>query len=85
MIGQKMLKFIEDVHIPIRIACISESGYPMIVSLMYVYMDEKFFCATQGTSKLIKSLKTNSKCGFEKSLGLSSLSWRQRIWKSYYS
>ncbi len=65
MIGQKMLKFIEDVHIPIRIACISESGYPMIVSLMYVYMDEKFFCATQGTSKLIKSLKRNSKCGFE--------------------
>ncbi len=65
MIGQKMLKFIDDVHIPIRIACISESGYPMVVSLMYIYMDEKFFCATQATSKLIKSLKINSKCGFE--------------------
>ena len=65
MIGQKMLKFIEDIHIPIMLCCISESGYPLIVSLMYVYMDEKFFCATQGTSKLVKSLKMNSRCGFE--------------------
>ena len=65
MIGQKMLKFIEDVHIPIRLSCITESGYPLIVSLMYVYMDEKFFCATQETSKLVKSLKVNSRCGFE--------------------
>lgn len=65
MIGQKMLKFIEDIHIPIRLSCISESGYPLIVSLMYVYMDEKFFCATQGTSKIVKSLKINSRCGFE--------------------
>ncbi|HEU5119679.1 MAG TPA: hypothetical protein VFT71_01720 [Candidatus Nitrosocosmicus sp.] len=60
-----MLKFIEDIHIPIRLSCISESGYPLIVSLMYVYMDEKFFCATQGTSKIVKSLKINSRCGFE--------------------
>lgn len=65
MISQKMLKFIEDVHIPIRLSCISESGYPMIVSLMYIYMNDNFFCATQVTSKLIKSLKINSKCGFE--------------------
>ena len=65
MIGQKMLKFIEEVHIPIRLSYISESGYPLIVSLMYIYMDEKFFCATQETSKVVKSLKINSRCGFE--------------------
>ena len=65
MVSQKMMRFLKEINIPIRLSCISESDYPIVISLMYIYFDEKFFCATQNNSKIIGYLKRNSKCGFE--------------------
>ena len=41
------------------------SDWPAIVSLWYVYTDEKIYCATQSTAKIIRYLRRSPKCGFE--------------------
>jgi hypothetical protein len=51
--------------IPIRLACINVEGWPITVSLWYVYLEEKIFCATQKNAKIIEYLSGNPKCGFE--------------------
>ncbi|HET7148948.1 MAG TPA: hypothetical protein VFI73_10665 [Candidatus Nitrosopolaris sp.] len=54
-----------DSDIPIRLACLSTSDWPAVVSLWYVYNSEKFYCATQNTAKIVKYLRCSPKCGFE--------------------
>jgi len=51
--------------IPIRIACIKPTGVPAVISLWYVNLDDKIYCATQKTAKIITYLKNNSVCSFE--------------------
>jgi nitroimidazol reductase NimA-like FMN-containing flavoprotein (pyridoxamine 5'-phosphate oxidase superfamily) len=43
----------------------SISDWPIVVSLWYTYLNEKVYCATQNTAKVVKYLKKNPKCGFE--------------------
>ncbi len=58
-------KFLGRALIPIRIGCLSRTGWPKVVSLWYVYAQGKFFCATQKNAKVVEYLKANPKCGFE--------------------
>jgi len=60
-----MNQYLVDTDIPMRLACLSTSNFPVVVSLWYVYSDEKFYCATQTTAKITKYLTHSQKCGFE--------------------
>ena len=60
-----MIQYLMEIDIPIRLSCISILDWPMVISLWYVYIDEKFYCATQNTAKIIKYLRRSPKCGFE--------------------
>ena len=60
-----MIQYLTDSDIPIRLSCLSTLDWPMVLSLWYVYIDEKFYCATQNTARIIKYLKRSPKCGFE--------------------
>ena len=51
--------------IPIRLAYIKSNAIPNVMSLWYVYLDEKIYCATQKNAKIVSYLETNPKCGFE--------------------
>jgi len=51
--------------IPIRVSCLKNNGVPIVVSLWYVNMDDKIYCATQKTAKILKYLEKNPVCGFE--------------------
>lgn len=51
--------------IPIRIACLNTQGYPITISMWYVYLQERIYCATRRNSKIIGFLSKNPKCGFE--------------------
>ena len=69
MQGEKM-QYVErelapDTKIPIRIGFIKSNGYPSIISLWYIDIDGKIYCATQKTAKIIQYLETNPSCGFE--------------------
>ena len=67
-----MQKMEESLHsiginakIPIRIAFTDSNNDPAVISLWYVYMNGKIFCATQKASKIVSYLKNNPICGFE--------------------
>jgi len=52
-------------RIPMRLACATKSGLPMVVSLWYLYQDGQLFCATQKTARVISYLKNDPRCAFE--------------------
>ena len=60
-----MTQYLIDSDIPIRLSCLSTLDWPTVLSLWYVYIDKKFYCATQNTAKIIKYLIRSPKCGFE--------------------
>ena len=57
--------FLKEVNIPLRLSCLTTSGWPMIVSLWYLYSEGKLFCSTQKNSKLVKFLRQDPRCAFE--------------------
>jgi nitroimidazol reductase NimA-like FMN-containing flavoprotein (pyridoxamine 5'-phosphate oxidase superfamily) len=63
--SQKIESMINDSRIPIRLACITSTGSPIVVSLWYTVIDDKIFCATQKKAKIISYIKNNSIFGFE--------------------
>ena len=66
MVSEDMIvECITNSKIPIRLACMSISDWPIVVSLWYTYLNEKVYCATQNTAKVVKYLRKNRNCGFE--------------------
>lgn len=57
--------YLDASRIPLRLACATKSGWPMVVSLWYLYQDGQLFCATQKTSRVVSYLQHDSRCGFE--------------------
>lgn len=62
---KKLDYMLTDTKIPIRLACIKPNGMPSIVSLWYTCIDNKIYCATQKTAKIVSYFENNSSCGFE--------------------
>ena len=58
-------EFLENSRIPLRLACKTESGWPMILSLWFVYSDGSLYCATRGSARIVKYLLNNKECAFE--------------------
>jgi len=54
-------EYLTNSLIPIRLACINTEGYPITMSLWYVYLEEKFLCATRKNSRIIGYLSSNPK------------------------
>ena len=51
--------------IPIRLAIVDSNKEPRVISLWFVYLNDKIFCATQKSAKIVQYLKKNPVCGFE--------------------
>ncbi len=64
-----MLKNVEEYLnqslIPLRLSGITTSDWPFVMSLWYVYLDEKIYLATIKTAKVVEYLLSNPKCAFE--------------------
>ncbi len=58
-------EFLENTRIPIRLACKTESGWPMILSLWFIYKDGSLYCATRKSARIVKYLLENTDCAFE--------------------
>ena len=57
--------YLERSKIPMRLACIEDSGFPLVCSLWYLYQDGCIWGATHESAKVSKLLAQNSKCAFE--------------------
>ena len=56
--------FLKAVRIPVRLACKTETGWPMIVSLWFLHQGH-LFCSTQRTAKVVSYLANDPRCAFE--------------------
>jgi hypothetical protein len=51
--------------IPVRLACPRADGWPLVISLWYLYRDGMIWCATQATAKVAWCVEQDGRCGFE--------------------
>jgi nitroimidazol reductase NimA-like FMN-containing flavoprotein (pyridoxamine 5'-phosphate oxidase superfamily) len=61
----EVAQYLEEMRIPLRLAAVTESGWPLVLSLWYVLDDAKLWCATQDTAKIVRYLEADSRCAFE--------------------
>lgn len=57
--------YLREAQIPVRLACHTESGWPMVLSLWYLYEDGKLYCATQQSARVVAYLEHDERCAFE--------------------
>jgi hypothetical protein len=61
----EMREFLDDVRIPLRLACKTQSDWPMVVSLWFLHQDNLLYCATQRSAKIVAYLQNDARCAFE--------------------
>ncbi len=57
--------FLDGAVIPLRLACVAPSGWPVVVSLWFARRGEELVCATQRSSSLVRALEREPRCAFE--------------------
>ena len=57
--------YLEKVRIPLRLACRTESGWPSILSLWFLYRNERIYCASRASSRVVAYLRSEPRCAFE--------------------
>ena len=65
MITPAMARYLNDIKIPIRLACVSESGWPVTLSLWYLHENGQLYCATQASALTARYLEREPRCAFE--------------------
>ena len=65
MFDDTLVSYLEGTVIPIRLSCSTGTGWPVVLSLWFLYQDGYLYCATEEKAKVIEYLKQNPKCGFE--------------------
>lgn len=59
------IRYLEQVTIPVRLSCVTESGWPVVLSLWFLYHDGALYCATQQHAKVVGYLQQEPRCGYE--------------------
>jgi len=65
---EQIQHFLEQASIPVRLACNGDSGHPVLVSLWFIPLDGKLWCATQRTARIASILDRDARCAFEVSV-----------------
>lgn len=58
-------EFLREVRIPLRLSCVTPSGWPLVVSLWFVWHDGALWCATQRSARVVGHLEREPRCAFE--------------------
>jgi hypothetical protein len=52
-------------RIPIRLSSKTESGWPIVLSLWFMYRGGLLYCATQQDARIVRYLEKEPRCGYE--------------------
>jgi hypothetical protein len=66
--GDQVGRFLQDVRIPVRLACNGTSGHPVLASLWFLPSDGVLWCATQRDASIASLLAQDPRCAFEVSV-----------------
>jgi nitroimidazol reductase NimA-like FMN-containing flavoprotein (pyridoxamine 5'-phosphate oxidase superfamily) len=58
-------RYLAETQIPLRLSCISASGWPVVLSLWYLLEEGDLYCATPQRSKVVTYLMGEPRCAFE--------------------
>ena len=61
----EMEEYLDDVRIPVRLACNTTTDWPTVISLWFLHKDGLLYCATQKTAKIVNYLRNDPRCAFE--------------------
>lgn len=56
---------LENTAVPLRLACVSASGHPQVLSLWYLWRAGSLWCATSPRARVVAMLEREPRCGFE--------------------
>lgn len=62
---EQVAAFLDESVIPLRLAAVAPSGWPVVVSLWFVREGEGLVCATQASSPLVAAIEAEPRCAFE--------------------
>jgi hypothetical protein len=65
LVSVQTKQYLRDIVIPLRLSCVSASGWPVVLSLLYLYRDGLFYCATQENARVVGYLRREPRCAFE--------------------
>ena len=57
--------FLTESVIPLRLAVIDPSGWPLVCSLWFLHDEGTIWCATKASASVARYLEKNPKCSFE--------------------
>lgn len=59
------IRYLQQIVIPVRLSCVTESGWPVVLSLWFLYEDGALYCATQQHARVVGYLQQEPRCGYE--------------------
>ena len=62
---QSFERYFLETKIPLRLACVSDSGWPVVLSLWFLYENGFLYCATQQSALVVSYLLSEPRCSFE--------------------
>lgn len=65
MITEDIEAYLKETLIPLRLSCVTPTGWPVVLSLWYLYRDGQLWCATQQTARVVNYLAHEPRCAFE--------------------
>jgi len=65
---EQIEQFLSEIRIPVRLACNGSLGHPVLVSLWFLPLGDKIWCATQRTARIASILSQDPRCAFEVSV-----------------
>jgi nitroimidazol reductase NimA-like FMN-containing flavoprotein (pyridoxamine 5'-phosphate oxidase superfamily) len=63
--GKDIDTYLSLQQIPLRLSVVGDLGFPIVVSLWFLWKDQALFCATSLNARLARALAKNPRCGFE--------------------
>jgi nitroimidazol reductase NimA-like FMN-containing flavoprotein (pyridoxamine 5'-phosphate oxidase superfamily) len=56
---------LRDTIVPLRLACTTPSGHPLLLSLWFLWREGAIWCATSPRARVVSLLRRDPRCSFE--------------------
>jgi hypothetical protein len=56
---------LRETAVPLRLACLTGSGWPLVLSLWFLYRDGALWCASRPRARVVHHLEQDGRCAFE--------------------
>jgi hypothetical protein len=62
---ERVGSYLNEMVIPVRLGCVSQAGWPLVLSLWYLHRGGEIWCSTQQGSRIASVLADSPRCAFE--------------------